>query len=131
MYRITKEFHFSASHQLSGLPEDHQCARMHGHNYIVMVELAAEALNEYGFVRDYTELRPLKHYIDDEIDHRQQNGKYQRQADHRPQELAGKVEMHGHAAALLRRLAPRLNSPGRAAAANSPVIRTVPNIVGA
>jgi len=23
MYRITKEFHFSASHQLSHLPDDH------------------------------------------------------------------------------------------------------------
>lgn len=73
MYRITKEFHFSASHQLSGLPEDHQCARMHGHNYIVMVELSAAELNEYGFVRDYTELRALKHYIDEEIDHRHLN----------------------------------------------------------
>lgn len=39
MFRITKEFHFSASHQLTGLPEDHQCARLHGHNYIVEVEL--------------------------------------------------------------------------------------------
>ena len=45
MYRITKEFHFSASHQLAHLPHDHQCARMHGHNYIVEVELAAFDLN--------------------------------------------------------------------------------------
>lgn len=41
MFRITKEFHFSASHQLCRLPVDHQCARLHGHNYIVVVELAA------------------------------------------------------------------------------------------
>ncbi|MGO7207897.1 6-carboxytetrahydropterin synthase QueD, partial [Rhizobium ruizarguesonis] len=27
MYRITKEFHLSASHQLDHLPADHQCAR--------------------------------------------------------------------------------------------------------
>lgn len=73
MYRITKEFHFSASHQLKDLPADHQCARMHGHNYIVVVELSGETLNEYGFVRDYDELSPLKHYIDDELDHRHLN----------------------------------------------------------
>ena len=49
MYRITKEFHFSASHQLSHLPDDHQCARLHGHNYIVVVELASASLNaEFG-----------------------------------------------------------------------------------
>jgi 6-pyruvoyltetrahydropterin/6-carboxytetrahydropterin synthase len=73
MYTITKEFHFSASHQLFGLPEDHQCARLHGHNYIVVVELKAADLNANGFVRDYLDLAPLKRYIDDELDHRHLN----------------------------------------------------------
>lgn len=73
MYRITKEFHFSASHQLSHLPDDHQCARMHGHNYVVVVELASDTLNEYGFIRDYGELKPLKAYIDNTFDHRHLN----------------------------------------------------------
>jgi 6-pyruvoyltetrahydropterin/6-carboxytetrahydropterin synthase len=73
MYRITKEFHFSASHQLFGLPDDHQCARLHGHNYIVVVELVSDTLNQHGFVRDYLELAPLKGYIDDELDHRHLN----------------------------------------------------------
>ncbi len=73
MYRISKEFHFSASHQLLGLPEDHQCARLHGHNYVVVVELESDTLNAHGFVRDYLELAPLKRYIDDELDHRHLN----------------------------------------------------------
>lgn len=73
MYRISKEFHFSASHQLGHLPPGHQCARLHGHNYVVVVELAARALNADGFVRDYHELAALKHYIDDDFDHRHLN----------------------------------------------------------
>lgn len=73
MYRIAKEFHFSASHQLKALPDEHQCARMHGHNYVVTVELASPTLNLYGFVRDYLELAPLKRYLDDELDHRHLN----------------------------------------------------------
>lgn len=73
MYRISKEFHFSASHRLAHLPPEHQCARLHGHNYIVMVELASGSLNSDGFVRDYHELAPLKHYIDDHFDHRHLN----------------------------------------------------------
>ncbi|UWQ11836.1 6-carboxytetrahydropterin synthase QueD [Aliiroseovarius crassostreae] len=73
MYRISKEFHFSASHQLDHLPADHQCARLHGHNYIVVVELASAELNADGFVRDYHELGPLKCYIDDRFDHRHLN----------------------------------------------------------
>lgn len=73
MYRISKEFQFSASHQLNHLPADHQCARLHGHNYVVVIELAAEELNGDGFVRDYHELASLKAYIDDRFDHRHLN----------------------------------------------------------
>ena len=73
MYRITKEFHFSASHQLTELPSDHQCARLHGHNYIVVVELVAQDLNPHGFVRDYQDLSALKDYIDQTLDHRHLN----------------------------------------------------------
>ena len=73
MYRISKEFHFSASHQLKQMHDDHPCARLHGHNYIVVVELSSLTLNQYGFVRDYTELKPLKEYIDDTLDHRHRN----------------------------------------------------------
>ncbi|UWQ31250.1 6-carboxytetrahydropterin synthase QueD [Leisingera sp. M527] len=73
MFRITKEFHFSASHQLTHLPSGHQCARLHGHNYVVVVELAAKELNADGFVRDYHELKPLKEYIDGTFDHQHLN----------------------------------------------------------
>lgn len=73
MYRIRKEFHFSASHQLTSLPADHPCARLHGHNYIVVVELAGTTLNEHGFIRDYRTLTPIKNYIDDHLDHQHLN----------------------------------------------------------
>ena len=73
MYKIAKEYHFSASHQLFQLPEDHPCHRLHGHNYVVEVELQSEELNEVGFVRDYRELDDLKTYIDDKFDHRHLN----------------------------------------------------------
>ena len=73
MFRIRKEFHFSASHRLAHLPAGHQCARLHGHNYIVVGELAAPDLNRDGFVRDYHELAPLKAYVDGTFDHRHLN----------------------------------------------------------
>ncbi|SCW89874.1 6-pyruvoyltetrahydropterin/6-carboxytetrahydropterin synthase [Rhizobium mongolense subsp. loessense] len=73
MFRITKEFHFSASHVLTSLPAEHQCGRLHGHNYVVEVELSAATLNSHGFVRDYHELAPLKSYIDEYFDHRHLN----------------------------------------------------------
>ncbi len=73
MYKIAKEYHFSASHQLFQLPEDHPCHRLHGHNYVVEVELQSQELNDVGFVRDYRELDALKIYIDETFDHRHLN----------------------------------------------------------
>ena len=73
MFRITKDYHFSSSHQLYGLAEGHPCGRLHGHNYIVQIELSGDTLNEHGFIRDYRELDDLKRYIDDSIDHRHLN----------------------------------------------------------
>ena len=55
------------------LPPEHPCARLHGHNYVLVVELSSETLNAHGFVRDYLELAPLKAYIDAELDHRHLN----------------------------------------------------------
>jgi 6-pyruvoyltetrahydropterin/6-carboxytetrahydropterin synthase len=77
MYKISKQFTFSASHILDGLPADHPCARLHGHNYVVTVHLKAEDLNEVGFVKDYRELAFVKEYIDNNLDHRHLNDVFQ------------------------------------------------------
>lgn len=72
MITISKEFHFSAAHQLHDLPDDHPCSRLHGHNYILRVFLRGE-LNKVGFVQDYRELEPIKKYVDEMLDHRNLN----------------------------------------------------------
>jgi 6-pyruvoyltetrahydropterin/6-carboxytetrahydropterin synthase len=73
MYRISKQFSFSASHVLHLLGKDHPCARMHGHNYVVTVHLKAGDLDRYGFVKDYKALKSVKQYIDETLDHRHLN----------------------------------------------------------
>ncbi len=73
MFRVTKEFTFSASHQLFGLASDHPCTRLHGHNYVVEIELSSMDLDSHGFVRDYRELKAFKLYIDEDVDHRHLN----------------------------------------------------------
>ena len=73
MYKISKEFSFCASHKLEGLPEQHPCSRVHGHNYIVIVELEAQFLSELGFVVDYRNLTPIKEFIDIYLDHQHLN----------------------------------------------------------
>lgn len=70
MFIITKEFPFEAAHHLPQMPEGHQCKRPHGHSYVVIVELQAPVLDDFGFVRDYGELKDIKNYIDTTLDHR-------------------------------------------------------------
>lgn len=72
MWTIAKEFHFSASHQLTGLPESHQCARLHGHNYILVVKLSSRKLVKPGFILDYGEMAFVKKDVD-AMDHRHLN----------------------------------------------------------
>lgn len=71
-YTIKKTFSFSSSHQLTGLPTDHQCARLHGHNYKVEIVLSSSTLNDVGFIVDYGELYPFGRIIDS-LDHRHLN----------------------------------------------------------
>lgn len=73
MYKISKQFTFSASHQLKGLPQNHPCARLHGHNYRVEVVLQSATLNEIGFIKDYGELKPFQQWMDNEYDHQHLN----------------------------------------------------------
>lgn len=70
MYKIGIEYQFEAAHILKGLPEGHKCGRLHGHNYVVNVELASDTLNEVGFIVDYFDLKPIKTFIDTCLDHR-------------------------------------------------------------
>lgn len=73
MFKISKEFSFSAAHSLFGLPDEHPCRRLHGHNYVVRVHLKSDKLNQQGFVRDYNELNFVKEYINNKLDHRNLN----------------------------------------------------------
>ena len=73
MYTISKQFDFSASHNLYNLPEHHPCTKIHGHNYILTVYLSSEVLNNSGFVVDYHSLKPIKKWIDKNLDHENLN----------------------------------------------------------
>jgi 6-pyruvoyltetrahydropterin/6-carboxytetrahydropterin synthase len=72
-YKISKEFSFSASHQLHGLKEGHPCGRLHGHNYVIRVTVIGESVNEHGFVVDYNDLKPFGKWLDDNLDHKHLN----------------------------------------------------------
>lgn len=68
-FTITKDFVFHASHILHGLPENHKCSNLHGHEYKVTLYLIGNHLDERGFLLDFGELGEFKRWLDGTFDH--------------------------------------------------------------
>ena len=81
MFTITKQFHFSAAHQLMRVPEGHPCGRLHGHNYIVEIVLQSRVLTDQQWVKDFGDLDLVKNFIDEEWDHRNLNDWFEQFSD--------------------------------------------------
>lgn len=67
-YIITKEFRFEAAHRLlknySG-----KCTNNHGHSWMVKLHLEGSNLDEKDMLIDFQELKALKTWVDDKLDH--------------------------------------------------------------
>lgn len=58
---------FAAAHSLKGYPGD--CAKLHGHNWKVEVEVIGSELNSIGMVIDFKEIKKQAKETIDELDH--------------------------------------------------------------
>ncbi len=67
MYRISKDFSFSAAHAIRG--HTRGCQNLHGHNYRVRIELGAQVLDELGMVLDFSDLKAMAAEILNPFDH--------------------------------------------------------------
>lgn len=73
MFRIGKKFTFDASHQLFGLPEGHQCGRLHGHTYTVELSFVGDTLTDEGWLFDFGALATFGDWLKQTFDHRHLN----------------------------------------------------------
>lgn len=71
--RLVKTFRFEAAHRLPKLPPEHKCARVHGHSFLVEVEISGPVDPEMGWVMDFGELAELFEPLRRELDHRYLN----------------------------------------------------------
>ena len=68
-YTVGREIHFSYGHRL--LNYKGKCARLHGHNGRVRIEITAEKLDSQGMVVDFYEIqKTIGEWIDKTLDHR-------------------------------------------------------------
>jgi len=70
-YEITKSFRFEAAHSLPHLPEHHQCHRLHGHSYEIIVGVSGPVVNEW--VQDYADITAVVRPLVATLDHNNLN----------------------------------------------------------
>jgi len=71
VWQIAKEFTFEAAHFLPNVPSGHQCSRLHGHSYKLVVELTAAKLDEeHGWIDDFATISAAVRPVVKRLDHR-------------------------------------------------------------
>jgi 6-pyruvoyltetrahydropterin/6-carboxytetrahydropterin synthase len=70
-YQLKTHATFCAAHKLRGYQGN--CARLHGHNYRVEVEVEATKLDEIGIGIDFRDIRAATEELAGELDHRYLN----------------------------------------------------------
>ncbi|WP_319381702.1 6-carboxytetrahydropterin synthase QueD [Thiomicrorhabdus sp.] len=58
---------FASAHSLKGYPGD--CAKLHGHNWKIEVQVEGQKLNEIGMVIDFKEIKRHAKEVVKELDH--------------------------------------------------------------
>ncbi|MCF8130664.1 MAG: 6-carboxytetrahydropterin synthase QueD [Deltaproteobacteria bacterium] len=67
VFEIYVQTHFSAAHALNGYPGD--CARVHGHNWIIDVFVRCRELDEIGIGIDFREIKDSVKGVLKNLDH--------------------------------------------------------------
>ncbi len=67
VFEVYIQTHFSAAHRLEGYPGD--CARTHGHNWIVEVYVKCSALNDIGIGIDFRDIKVAVKEVLSGLDH--------------------------------------------------------------
>ncbi|RLC08987.1 MAG: 6-carboxytetrahydropterin synthase QueD [Deltaproteobacteria bacterium] len=67
IYEMYVKKHFCAAHSLKGYPGD--CARMHGHNWMIEVYVRCRELDNIGMGMDFREIKQGVGDVLDDLDH--------------------------------------------------------------
>jgi 6-pyruvoyltetrahydropterin/6-carboxytetrahydropterin synthase len=70
---LFKEFGFESAHRLPNVPDDHKCARVHGHSFRVRVTVEGEVDERLGWVMDFADIKAACNSVRDRLDHRYLN----------------------------------------------------------
>ncbi|EMI7064401.1 MULTISPECIES: 6-carboxytetrahydropterin synthase QueD [Providencia] len=66
---IYKDFTFEAAHKLPHVPEGHKCGRLHGHSFMVRLEITGEIDSHSGWIIDFSDVKAAFKPIWERLDH--------------------------------------------------------------
>jgi len=66
---LFKDFQFEAAHHLPNVPAGHKCGRLHGHSFMVRLEITGEVDAHTGWVIDFSEIKAAFKPVYDRLDH--------------------------------------------------------------
>jgi 6-pyruvoyltetrahydropterin/6-carboxytetrahydropterin synthase len=67
---LTRSFRIEAARRLPRLPSSHPCSRLHGHSFLIELELVGDIDPELGWLVDYDEIARLWTPLASMLDHR-------------------------------------------------------------
>nr|WP_157990704.1 6-carboxytetrahydropterin synthase QueD [Candidatus Erwinia haradaeae] len=69
MITLFKDFKFEAAHYLPYVPNGHKCGNLHGHSFVVRLEVSAEINPRTGWVMDFSDIKLAFHPLYTQLDH--------------------------------------------------------------
>lgn len=66
---IFKDFQFEAAHRLPHVPAGHKCGRLHGHSFMVRLELTGKIDPQTGWVVDFSDISKAFKPLWQQLDH--------------------------------------------------------------
>lgn len=66
---IFKRFTVEAAHRLPNVPDGHKCARLHGHSFVIELQVSGEPDPQLGWVMDFADLKAAFKPIYEQLDH--------------------------------------------------------------
>lgn len=66
---LRHEFTFEAAHRLPKVPDDHKCARLHGHSFRAEITVRGPIDEAQGWLLDYGEIKQVVRPLRDQLDH--------------------------------------------------------------
>jgi 6-pyruvoyltetrahydropterin/6-carboxytetrahydropterin synthase len=70
---VFKTFTIEAAHSLPNVPQDHKCARLHGHSFRVDVHVAGSIDEHAGWVIDFADIKQAFQPLYEQLDHHHLN----------------------------------------------------------